>query len=483
MDGVADLFNRMRSFIVAGFILCAALVFQAVRADLVTYPGPDGIRPSKYYRAEIIQNGQGKTSFVYVAHTQTEPDYPIKSEPTSWTTFSFSDQVTVKITKLKGEFTSCKILPTSYAISAHAEDNKSITFDLDQPRQVSVEFDGDVRHPMLVFANPLEKDVPNPEAPGLHYFGPGVQRDSRVVETGQTVYLAGGAYVKGRILGTNAAHVTIRGRGILSGEEFEQGGDPLIRIQDGGSHDVLIEGITLVNSPNYNIDLCGNAYPGGGSNIVTNVKMIGYHLNSDGVRTGHHGRVENCFFKVNDDAVKLYDSGMRVRNCVLWQMENGAPFQISWNMQGTNHDIQVSNCDVIRTEHKHDDWNNAVFASIHGGEGYMHDYLFEDIRIENAHGRLFSLLVQTNKFQTEVVAHPNLLGRISDLTFRNITVDGSMVQSTRSNRIRGWDAKRRVSNVTFQNLKTNGKLIGSKEDGHFDIDPATTQNIQFITAP
>jgi len=63
-------------------------------------------------------------------------------------------------------------------------------------------------------------------------------------------------------------------------------------------------------------------------------------------------------------------------------MENGAAFQISWNMPTDQGGFEVRDIDVIRCEHR---WKNENCA-IHSGSGHMHDYRFEHIRIENAPG-------------------------------------------------------------------------------------------------
>ena len=81
--------------------------------------------------------------------------------------------MTVKVTKLKGSFSNCKILPSSYKISPRIREN-SVTFKFDRPCKIAVEFDSDITHPMLVFADPLEKNVPSPTDPDVIYFGPGV---------------------------------------------------------------------------------------------------------------------------------------------------------------------------------------------------------------------------------------------------------------------------------------------------------------------
>ncbi len=448
------------------FAICVLVLGNELAADVVTYPGPAGIDASDQYAVQVVQDGITKDSFVYITGAQWRSN---RSKTTSWTTFSFSGKISIRVTKLSGDFKSCKISPTSYGIKPEIN-GANVEFQLDRPRKISVEFDGDITHPMLVFADPLEMEAPSPNAPGVIYFGPGLHDldDSLSVDSDTTVYLAGGAYVKGRITSNNASNVVLRGRGILSGENFERQSEHLVLMRN--ARNVLIEGVTLINSPHFNISLRGSEH------IVRNVKMIGWYFSTDGVCTGNNGLVEDCFFKVNDDAVKLYQSNMLVQNCVIWQMENGAPFQISWNMPSDNSGFHVKNIDIIRVEHQWDNPNEAVFDSIHGERGHMSDYLFEDIRIENADWRLFYITIAKNEFADSSRG----MGRISDIIFRNITAE---LPTKRPNTIKGWDGDHRVSDILFENLKINGNYITSAEDGNFQIDPNTTSNIRFeVTA-
>ena len=85
-------------------------------------------------------------------------------------------------------------------------------FVLDRPRQLSVEFDDRTDHPMLVFADPMEKDGDLAGANAIR-FGPGLHdlpEDFRV-RSGQTIYIAGGAWVRGRLRGQDASGVRILG--------------------------------------------------------------------------------------------------------------------------------------------------------------------------------------------------------------------------------------------------------------------------------
>ena len=437
-------------------------------AELVTYPGPDGIPASNEYAVTVMQDGIQKDSFVYLVHAQ-KPDSN-RSKSTSWTTFSLSGAVTVSVKKLQGSFQTCKILPTSRGITPIIHGD-TVEFALDRPAKIAVEFDGHITHPMLVFADPLEDNIPSPNDPNVIYFGPGVHDIGAgfTVESGKMVYIAGGAYVKGQLTGEDRRNVSIRGRGILSGENLTPGGPHLIHLYGPKTQNALVEGITMIQAAHYNVLLSGRG------NTVRNVKMISWLFCTDGVGVGRDGLVEDCFFKVNDDSIKLYQSNMTVRRCVIWQLENGAPFQISWNMPTDNAGFRISDCDVIRCEHRWNNRNCAIFDAIHGGPGHMSDYVFENIRIENAHWRLVRLTMEKTKWS---IQHKDY-GQISQLVFRNVTVDGSMANT---NIIRGHDREHRISNVLFENVKVDGKCLTSAEDGNFEIDPQSADGIRFVAA-
>jgi len=192
-----------------------------------------------------------------------------RSKTTSWTSFCFSGKVTVKVTKLQRTFSTCRILPSSYRIKARIAGN-AVTFELDKPRKVAVEFDNDITHPMLVFAEELEQNIPDQNNTNVVYFAPGVHDigDAYSISSNKTVYLAGGAYVKGKFKSNYANNIKIMGRGILSGEQYAHKTGHMIRFRE--CRNVLIEGITIINSPEFNISLRGS------NHTVRNVKMIGW---------------------------------------------------------------------------------------------------------------------------------------------------------------------------------------------------------------
>jgi len=131
--------------------------------------------------------------------------------------FDFTDTVDVSITFNRGNIQSARVRPLSYGITPEVKGN-AIMFSLSEPRNLSVEVNGDIFHNLQLFANPIETNRPASTDPNVIYFGPGIhQVEGNVlkVPTGKTVYIAGGAVVRGQLLCSNVHDVHILGRGML----------------------------------------------------------------------------------------------------------------------------------------------------------------------------------------------------------------------------------------------------------------------------
>jgi hypothetical protein len=446
----------------------------SVIAGVQIYPSPAVIQPANHYRVEISDGGPFQAVFVYRSGAQRSSN---AHDEAAFAPFAFSGVVKVRVTKLDGpEPRMCQVLPSSRQITAQVS-GRSATFELSRPGQFSVEFDGqngNVFSPMLVFADPPETAVPKRGDPGVVWFGPGVHEvpgGELRLTTGQTVYLAPGAVVYGRILG-RGDNIRILGRGILSGEHVtwaddnERHRNRKLCDLEGPSNDTLVDGPTFIDSPSYILTLHGSRH------VVRNFKCIGWYFNTDGIGTGGHSLIEDCFLMCNDDALKLYHSDTTVRRCTIWQLENGAAFQISWNMNSDNSGFHVSDCDVIHTEHRWKANNTAVFGAVHGGRGRMSDYVFENIRIENSPLRLWNVTLQPNDFSGGV-KQP---GSIANLTFRNITTTRT---TSLPNTFRGLGTSA-IDGVIFENVRVAGKLVAKPEDANLEFDPATLKNVKFL---
>ena len=227
-----------------------------------------------------------------------------------------------------------------------AADHASFRFRLDRVLPLTIEFNGEIKRVIHLFAYAPEKDAPKPGDPHVTYFGPGVHNPG-VIEAleGETIYLAPGAWVKGAIRSYGAKNITIRGRGVLDAGSLPPRGDPALQPRarpgipapaqyGGGGRNVIylektegakIEGITLFNAPTWTLYLKSAT-----GTHIDGIRILSWsaQCTTDGIDivSSSNTLVENVFIRSNDDciAVKNMDnvdqSNITVRNSVFWNM-------------------------------------------------------------------------------------------------------------------------------------------------------------------
>ena len=178
---------------------------------------------------------------------------------------------------------------------------------------------------------------------------------------------------------------------------------------------IAVRDVTLVDSPYWVMSLLNDA-DARTRGRFENFKMVGaWTYNNDGlpVPGGGNSIVRDAFIHADDDALKLYHSGARVENCVVWQGNNGAVFQFGW-FPKTVRDVRVRDVDVIHNEN----WygvgqaNRATFNyADSGGAGLIEDVHFENVTIEGRILRLFGFKAGRGQ-------------KIRDFHFQNLRVGG-----------------------------------------------------------
>jgi hypothetical protein len=514
-------------------LLLLSLFPVKLQAVVTIYPEPDGVPASGMYTVTVDQNARSCPSFVYTVQNQW-PGQSSSEADSSWTSFDFTGSVEVHVQMTLSSGTTyttpaVQVLPSRAKITATVRAINAQTYEavftVSQPGQYAVDFydaaidptDSNVPvHPFLVFANPPERHVPNPRdskviylRPGDNipnrlgegqtlYFSPGAYdlgSTSYILGSNQSVYLAGGSYLKGAFIGNNVQHSQIFGRGVLSGENFYRdsskpapflsnsvanGTPPLIYLTGIDTRDILLDGITFIQAPFYNIELAG------ADNQVNNVKAIAWygstdgiavafdHLDQKGQRVAGRGLIKNSFFKVNDDSIKLASSDLVVTDCTIWKLSNAAAFELGANGANSLSHITVSHSDVIRSEYTYDNPTNAIFAANYGGSGKLHDYLFDDIAVEHSSWQLFQLAIGPNQW----LGGSTTLGSIKDLRFSNIQVSESQ---TLLDVFRSYDPLHAISNVTFCNVVVDGKPYPTSPDITYNAN--RTLSFKVIPSP
>lgn len=149
---------------------------------------------------------------------------PISRTPITY--FDFEGKVVVEVSVPNQDLSEVSISPLSYGIEPIIDtENKTIRFEIDTPDTYTLMFDGSPARALHIFANPLESNVPDFDDENVIYIGPGEwDIENIMLESGQTLYLSGGAVVHGIVQGNFAHDITVMGRGIIDGSHLETWG-------------------------------------------------------------------------------------------------------------------------------------------------------------------------------------------------------------------------------------------------------------------
>ena len=318
-----------------------------------------------------------------------------QTEKSSFVMISSNESVVMDI-QAKRSFDKVTVRPLSRKIQAKIQDdNAQISFP--GPGQYVVEFD-DSHHVLNVFINPEKDFYTCSHDENVLYYGPGVHYvDERIkIEDGQTVFIDEGAVVYGAIEAVDKKNIRVIGYGILDNSHMnraneingcaildpnagEMTGNPIFfnRCQN-----VIIEGVTLVNSSGWNVYLDGCQ-----DVTVDNIKLIGqWRYNADGVDfcNCQNAVIKNSFLRTFDDCIvvkgfKLNNGlpcqNVLAQNCVLWcdwgrNLEVGAETSAPYISE-----IKFKNCDIIYGCH-------VMLDIQHGDKAEINGVYFEDIHIE-----------------------------------------------------------------------------------------------------
>ena len=142
-----------------------------------------------------------------------------------------------------------------------------------------------------------------------------------------------------------------------------------------------------MDSPQYQLN---NLNPGA---VISWAKSIAWAFTTDSWSAGEFSLISDCFSKVNDDTTKLYNTGAVVQRSVIWQMENGCPFMLSWNLALNVGFVSALDNDVIAHEKTVASAVDGIFCAFQGGAGSLNNWLFENTRLESFQYSLFSVMI------------------------------------------------------------------------------------------
>ena len=457
-------------------------VFSSKGPGVTIYPAPEEEILSEDYNMEV--NGQPVDIYLAkIADVENPDSWLLQPEdvggPYSFTYFDFSGEVTIKITSLKKSLNNLVIRPLSAGIIPEVSGN-SLTFTINEPCKLSIEPDGRIE-PLILFANAPEINPPDEEDENVIYFGPGIHKPEKIkLSSGQTLYIAGGAIVKGGVE-VSGNDIKIKGRGILCGNDWAWRNGPGSMIRMNEATNVTVEGIILRGSWGWTIPIYNSD-----SVSITNVKLVcSKNPNDDGINpcNSQHVYIRDCFIRTDDDCIAMkgikYGSAndnveyITVENCLFWG-DRARIFLLGHESRAEfMRHIVLRNLDILH-------FNMTPFLIEPGEEMSIEDVTVENVTAYADYPKqsgaqdfdLIRLRPVVNQYMKKQVP-----GRIKNILFKNIALTGKEKDGWYPILVQGADTEHTVSDVTFENV-TRFNLHLNRVSPHVKIEEYT-KNIWF----
>jgi len=478
--------------------LCASSLCQG--GEVTAYPMPT--EESAYEGCQLQIEGQPVVVYASrvsaVPLNQWWPGYQRPMDQTESAGFAYWDMAG----SVKVEITVTQVIehvvvrPLSLNIKPEVEGRK-ISFTLDSLTPVVVEVNG-YHNALHLFPNPVQKEVPEtitkfctpqctycsplldriPKSgnPQFRYFGPGVHDIGTLqLQTGDSVYIAGGAVVYGSFVADDADNIRVWGRGVLDGSRIQRadrrlrGGFGCIHFRN--STNISVEGIVLRDPDSWGCTLRGCR----GVNL-SNLKLVGFwRYNADGIDVwnSHDVVVENCFIRSFDDCLVVRSAGsnLRFNKCVLW-CDWGKSIVLAVESGAATENVVFENINMIRL-------SGAAMTMDHSCTSSVRNIKFENVNVEIDEwvARQQMQKSKDEKYVTNLQDKycPRLFyismskasgGTVDDILYMDIKVYGNT--NTLSS-FRGFDTEHGVSNVTIKNLQFNTQVVEDAQQANLII--------------
>ncbi|MCU0376782.1 MAG: hypothetical protein MUC78_00825 [Bacteroidales bacterium] len=342
-------------------VIFSCIITLTAQAQVKLYRQLPELPLSQVFMVEVRQGGNDFMPLFTYSLPVTERVLVTKNEHI--TMFGFepeSGPAEIRITSAEGK----KLDESKVELVNRMYEGVSVSFydgamilKLTRPRkQLFIRLKDDPGNPLNIFADPVAETQLHPDAKVVRFAAssrPYIQENQydryTVPNDVDVVYIEDGALIKGTIH-TDAGRskpLRIMGQGMVIGNGGILHGpsnipyNAVVATRGIGNS---IEGITVMKSRHFSMDI-------GEEGHIDNVKLFGYAYNNDGIVAGKNSLIENSFFKVNDDHIKLYNDSITVRNCVFYVQTNGAVLQFAWNKVDPGDFCLVEQCEVVAVEY------------------------------------------------------------------------------------------------------------------------------------
>lgn len=387
--------------------------------------------------------------------------------------FCMDGTVSIEITALgqrrKKKWT---VQPARHKIEPAVEGDTA-RFELAKPLKLVVK-SGDGPK-LALFATPLETGVPGPSDPNVIYFGPGVHEAGVIrPQSNQTVYLAPGALVKGRIEVRHAVDVAVRGRGTLDATGYSLRADKTHCVLFDRCARVTLEGIGI-RGHSWWQTLFLLTKDGSASHL----NIMGKEVNTDGIDIDgvQNFLARDCFIRCGDDGFgwhaldarangEVVTDNATAEDCVIWNDVAGNGIRVGASMEAPLfQNITFRNIDILKNA-------RAAIYSDHSDWAMCRNIRFENVTNEFG-GKLIAFAIAKTHYSNNN-GYKDERGHFDGLYFINVTAPKGTIE------LRGHDADHRIENVVFQDCSIGAERIDGLED--ITVNEFVT-GVSFKTSP
>lgn len=334
---------------------------------------------------------------------------------------------------------------------------KSLTFTVSQPEMLMVEIND--HQPLCLFQTPPETNIPNPNDPNVRYFAAGIHEVELLEpESGQTIYLEPGAWVKGRVYADGVEDVTIRGRGVIDARGYTSKPEKICGLEFKNSQNIQIEGIGLRTGEWWQslFLLCDDVE-------VKYMNLLSFGVNNDGIDIdgATNFRASHCFIGCGDDgfgwhAVDAEANGepptrnCLAEDCVIYNGHAGNGLRVGASMETQLFEnITFRNITILAHA-------NAGIRSDHSDWALIKNLRFENFYIEQS-GRPIEIRIEKTRYSNST-GFRDEQGHIEGLYFNQVVASGGEIV------LEGFDQNHLIQDVHFTNCYNDGQKINSLED-------------------
>lgn len=451
--------DQLIAFFAAILLLSACAQTSTSTGQVETYEYSPEITPSLLYEVKV----NGKKQLVYPT-----PEPHICA-------FGCDAEVEVEIRSQATEIESAVVRPINKDYSVTLQDN-IVKIRLRPYDKAVVELNGSEENPLFIFANPLENEKPSKEDPSVKYFESGKVYNTGLInlESGNTLFIEGGAVVNGCIDLREKDNVTIDGCGILNCYPADSRGIFVLRCKN-----FTLKNIIQINKDNWTTFFAEcEALRADNYKAVASISEKGAENDAFDILGCRDVQVRHGFSYCHDDAFcikcRKWDFGgpssdILIEDCIAWNCMRGNCFEFGYELQEDASRITFRNIWSIHSAGNPEAFRRGAIGLHNGAAGNISNVLYENVWLEDPkeHGIHMIIMDSGYNIGTGVTWSP---GRISNVTFRNVHIERRPPQG---NLIQGYDSlEHMIKGVRFEGLWIEGQRILSAEDGNFDIKNA-----------